>query len=194
MREWSTPRSLIQAETECVDEQRNAFRADSFMGIEIQPIRLQRFLSLKSWADGASAQVLAFGGTTLPDAVGVVVSGNCGRLLCVGPIEWNFISLQAEEVPIESASGMACVDLTDAFAGFEVKGALAAQLLAKGCALDFHIRSFPLISCARTRFFGMAALICKTDDATFEIFVSSSFAAHLYECLLDASTEWRYHN
>jgi len=53
-------------------------------------------------------------------------------------------------------------------------------VLAKGCTLDLHPRSFATGRCAQTGLAKASILISKFDDVpTFEVFVRRSFAEYL---------------
>ena len=63
-------------------------------------------------------------------------------------------------------------------------------MLAKGCSLDLHPRSFQPGMCAQTLLAKTAVILWQTDDApTLKVFVRASFAAHLARWLADASVE-----
>ena len=71
----------------------------------------------------------------------------------------------------------------------ELSGPRARELLAHGCSLDLHPRSFGPGDCAQTLLAQTAVILWQTDDApTFKIFVRASFAAHLTRWLADAAT------
>jgi sarcosine oxidase subunit gamma len=73
----------------------------------------------------------------------------------------------------------------------ELSGPHTRALLAKGCSLDLHPRSFRPGMCAQTLLAKTAVILWQTDDApTFKVFVRASFAAHLARWLADASVEF----
>jgi sarcosine oxidase subunit gamma len=153
-------------------------------------------LRLKSWlpqhARGGTPIVLA--GRELPSRVGAASSGPI-RVLCVGPAEWLMVSqaqsgpdLHKELAAELSSHGLALVDLTDGLVVLEVQGYAARDILSKGCGLDLHPRSFPVASCARTRFAQTAVVIACLDDPNhFELLVGRSYHRYLHDWLVDAA-------
>jgi sarcosine oxidase subunit gamma len=139
------------------------------------------------------------------------------RVLCVAPGEWLFISYEQDaarireafaadlldEKPAAHASsagrleraaagrGAVLVDITDGVAAFEAQGPAVRDLLAQGCGLDFHPRSFPPGLCARTRFAQIAVLIDCLDELRFVLYVSRSYAHYLQSWLTDAASTTR---
>jgi sarcosine oxidase subunit gamma len=117
-------------------------------------------LRLKAWMSEyvAGGTPVTLGGRELPTHVGAISTGPI-RILCLGPGEWLMASSQHHPTIVRAEiaeadlgrQGLVLVDLTQALARFEVLGPAARALLSKGCGLDFHHRSFPVATCARTR-------------------------------------------
>jgi sarcosine oxidase subunit gamma len=71
-----------------------------------------------------------------------------------------------------------------------VAGPRARDLLAHGCALDLHPRSFGPGRCAQTMLARAQVLLVAHDGDEFTVFVRSSFAGYLATWLLDAAAEY----
>jgi sarcosine oxidase subunit gamma len=93
--------------------------------------------------------------------------------------------------PASAGAGAVLVDITDGIAAFEMHGPAVRDLLAQGCGLDFHPRSFPPGHCARTRFAQIAVLIDCLDELRFVLYVSRSYAHYLQSWLIDAASTAR---
>lgn len=79
-----------------------------------------------------------------------------------------------------------CADTTDAFEVIAIDGAEARTLLAKGCSLDFHARTFPAGQCAGTVLAQIDVLIHKRAEDAYRIYCDRSWAGHVREWLADA--------
>jgi sarcosine oxidase subunit gamma len=105
----------------------------------------------------------------------------------LGPDEWLIVTPGGERPTMpallgEALSGMhASLNvLSGGQVALRISGDSAAALLAKGCTLDLHPRSFATGQCAQTGLAKASILISKFDDVpTFEVFVRRSFAEYL---------------
>ena len=109
--------------------------------------------------------------------------------MCLGPADWLLVSQMhfATEV---SAQGLALVELTDGVAGLAVTGSAVRELLAKGCGLDLHPRSFPAGRCARTRFAQIPLVMDCLEASRFELYAARSYEHYLHAWLDDAAREF----
>lgn len=65
-------------------------------------------------------------------------------------------------------------------------------MLAHGCSIDLHPRSFGPGSSARTFVAKAQVVLSLTDDGpTYRIWVRTSFSGYLTEWLIDAAVEYR---
>jgi sarcosine oxidase subunit gamma len=150
----------------------------------------------------ASAAVAVRVGAALGVALPVepnTVSTRDGRsALWLGPDEWLVVdgSTRADEIKTAVRQAFmpdwgSVVDVSANRAVVELSGPHTRALLAKGCSLDLHPRSFRPGMCAQTLLAKTAVILWQTDDApTFKVFVRASFAAHLARWLADASVEF----
>jgi sarcosine oxidase subunit gamma len=122
--------------------------------------------------------------------------------LWLGPDQW-LVTCPVAEVPRtlaslrEALAGVhaAITDVSDGRVAFRVAGPSAREVLAKGCPLDLHPRSFPPARCAQSLLAKAAVLIHLIDDVpargpSFDVYVARSFAHYLWTWLEDAGREY----
>jgi sarcosine oxidase subunit gamma len=81
--------------------------------------------------------------------------------------------------------------VTGGLVAMRISGKHSAELLARGCTLDLHPRSFAVGQCAQTGIAKASILIARVDDApTFDVIVRRSFAEYLALWLQRAGTEY----
>ncbi|MEU8749495.1 sarcosine oxidase subunit gamma [Streptomyces chartreusis] len=119
--------------------------------------------------------------------------------LWLGPDEWLLIGPPGGAGGLESrireAAGDEPVSVADVSAQrttLLVTGPRARDLLAHGCPLDLHPRSFGSGRCAQTTLGRTQVVLVARDEprAGFWVLVRSSFAGYLADWLLDAATEY----
>lgn len=87
--------------------------------------------------------------------------------------------------------GAVATDLSQARCVIRLAGAGAAAVLAKGCPLDFHRRSFPRgTACAQSTLAHVAVLIDAVGEEAFDLYVARSYARYLWDWLLEAGAEF----
>jgi len=89
----------------------------------------------------------------------------------------------------------AVTDVSDGQVALRLAGPSARDLLAKGCPLDLHSRSFPAGSCAGSLVAKASVLIHLVEDdphtgPVVDLYVSRSFAHYLWAWLEDAGLEY----
>lgn len=162
--------------------------------VEVNPLAFARVVQVKSWTRPPAADRLP---TRWPMRVGETSAGP-PRVFCLAPAEWLLLSYEHDAPESRELASqfveertLACAELTDALAAFEVRGDAARDLLSKACGLDLHPRSFPAGRCARTRFAQIAAIIHARDESpTFELFVARSYEHYLRSWIADAALEF----
>ena len=151
---------------------------------------------------GFVAAVQSATGLTLPLAANTASVGATGQLLWLGPDEWVFkfppsnaqyqhpSPAEAMEISLRSALAGLHVSLVPVSHGFTtlvVQGAGAADLLARGCPLDFHPRVFGAGAVAQSHVAKAGAtLLCVAAGTHYELTVRRSFADYLYRWLCEA--------
>ncbi|MFE7447194.1 sarcosine oxidase subunit gamma [Streptomyces chartreusis] len=120
-------------------------------------------------------------------------------VLWLGPDEWLLIGPPGGEGELESrireAAGdepVSVIDVSAQRTTLLVTGPRARDLLAHGCPLDLHPRSFGSGRCAQTTLGRTQVVLVARDEprAGFWVLVRSSFAGYLADWLLDAATEY----
>ena len=162
--------------------------------------RPRAVLEINSWLPELKSgeRRLSLNGGELPREVGATLPGSV-RALCLAPGRWLLVSEEesaahiAERFAAEvAAQGAVLIDTTDGVAVLNVRGALARDVLSKGCGLDFHPTAFAAGRCARTRFAQMAVLIEHIDDLTgFRLYVARSYVRFLNDWIADAAVEFQ---
>jgi len=86
-------------------------------------------------------------------------------------------------------SAHSLVEVSHAFAGFEVSGPHAAQALNAGCPLDLDPAWFPLDMCTRTVFAKAQIVLWRTGPEIFRVETARSFAPYVTRLLALAASE-----
>ena len=136
-------------------------------------------------------------GAALPVEPNTVATVGERSILWLGPDEWLVVDgpdLAAEiEARVRDAfepDWGSVVDVSANRTVVELTGPHTRDLLARGCSLDLHPRTFGPGRCAQTLLAQTAVILWQTDDTpTFRILVRASFAAHLARWLADAAVE-----
>jgi sarcosine oxidase subunit gamma len=149
-------------------------------------------------ADAAAAVL----GADLP-VRGTWTSTEQGRAVWLGPDEWLVTAPATSpraglelETALRSAvtpHGGTAVDVSAQRVGLRLTGPHARAVLAKGCSIDVHPRSFGRGAAAQTTL-GQAGIVLLSLGSTGEAFallVRSSFAGYLADWLVDATLEFR---
>jgi len=139
------------------------------------------------------------GSPALPTAPGSWVQTDSGRAIWLGPDEWLLTS--ATERPEQLAGrigeatlpfGGVVVDVSAQRITLRLTGSRARDVLAKGCSIDLHPRSFGRGSSAQTTLgqAGVVLLALAESGDDYAILVRSSFAGYLADWLADAALEF----
>ncbi|KKD03119.1 sarcosine oxidase subunit gamma [Streptomyces sp. WM6386] len=157
-------------------------------------------LNVRLDAKGTAAEAVGLAlDLQLPLQPNTVVRTGELTVLWLGPDEWLLVGPPGSERELESrirtAAGDEPVSVTDVSAQrttLLVAGPRAHDLLAHGCSLDLHPRSFGSGRCAQTTLGRTQVIVVARADsrAGFWVLVRSSFAGYLTDWLLDAATEY----
>ena len=110
----------------------------------------------------------------------------------LGPRSWLLVAESAgspladfvEKRDALNAAGGALFDLSASRVAYRLAGPRATDVLATGCPLDLHPRTFRVGGCAQSVFGRVNALLYKPDDApTFIVMVARSFARDVWQAL-----------
>lgn len=162
------------------------------------PFLTQIAVRLDPKGPAADAVGLALG-LQLPLEPDTAVRAGGRFVLWLGPDEWLVVGPSDSSGDLENlirtAAGDEPASVTDVSAQrttLLVAGPRARDLLAHGCALDLHPRSFGPGRCAQTTLARAQVVLVARDDpsAGFWVLVRSSFAGYLADWLLDAASEY----
>ena len=115
------------------------------------------------------------------------ISTGISTIYWLGPDEWLIVTPGGERPTLQTLlddalSGMhASLNVvTGGQVAMRISGDNATAVLAKGCTLDLHPKTFHPGQCAQTGLAKASILIGKVDDdPTFDIFIRRSFAEYL---------------
>ncbi|NUP39255.1 MAG: sarcosine oxidase subunit gamma [Streptomyces sp.] len=157
-------------------------------------------LNVRLDAKGAAAEAVALAlDLQLPLQPNTVVRAGELTALWLGPDEWLLVAPPGSagdlETRVREAAGDELVSVIDVSAQrttLLVTGPRARDLLAHGCALDLHPRTFGAGRCAQTTLGRTQVVLVARGEprAGFWVLVRSSFAGYLADWLLDAATEY----
>ena len=105
-----------------------------------------------------------------------------GDALWLGTDEWLVLGGREQDY----ADMPAAVDVSANRVCLELTGEGAADVLARGCALDLHASVFPPGRCAQTLVARAQVILYRTEEHAFRLLVRPSFADYLRAWLRDA--------
>jgi heterotetrameric sarcosine oxidase gamma subunit len=105
-----------------------------------------------------------------------------GDAVWLGPDEWLVLGGREQD----HADQPAAVDVSANRTCLELSGEGAADVLARGCALDLHPSVFPPGRCAQTLVARTQVILYRPEEHTFRLLVRPSFAEYLRAWLRDA--------
>lgn len=135
-------------------------------------------------------------GLALPVAANTASVDGTRQLLWLGPDEWLLKAPNGQGDSLEAAlraalSGQhfSVVAVGSGNTTLSVQGPAAADLLARGCPLDLHARSFPGGSLAQSHIAKANVVIyCVKAEQDYEVTVRRSFAEYLFKWLCEAGS------
>jgi sarcosine oxidase subunit gamma len=136
----------------------------------------------------------------LPLAPGTTARTDALTAMWIGPASWLLVAGgasplldQATKRDALNAAGGALFDVSAGRVAWTLTGPHAADVLAKGCPLDFHPRAFAAGTCAQSLYGHVAALIDRRDDTpTFTLLAARSYARDVWHALCQASTQYGF--
>lgn len=134
-------------------------------------------------------------GIALPLASNTVAEGQDITICWLGPDEWLLVMPRNR---VAETAGALCTALDGVFAAVTeisggqtvivLRGRGARDVLARGCPLDLHPRTFAPGRCAQSHLAKAPILLRQLDlEPAFEIVVRRSFADYLWSWLTDAA-------
>lgn len=160
------------------------------------------FLNLRIDSDDAAkpagARVANALGAALPFTPNVFARGEAATAYWLGPGEWLLATPDGNESALEerlrqalAGCRSAVVDVSGAYALFELGGQNAEEVLRKSSPYDFHPAVFAPPRCAQTVFAKTHALVAARPDRCFELIVRASYADYVRAWLAAAAAEYK---
>jgi sarcosine oxidase, subunit gamma len=160
-------------------------------------VQLDLRLDVDSPVAAAIGEVL---GAAWPTRASTYVRAPRLDLLWLGPDEWLVLTddqrrphLEADLRAVIGEHHVSLVDVSAQRTALSLTGVHAAEVLARGCAIDLHPAVTPEGSCVQTLLAqaGMTLLVRDSNATDFLLLVRASFAAYVAAWLDDASLEYR---
>ncbi len=168
--------------------------------VALRPTGFRTLVNLRARVDDRAfaAGLSDLFGLGLPAEPNRYTGDDENALLWLGPDEWLLLAPDNEAPGIENqlraALGddpwLAIVDLSYNYTGLTLSGSSTRDVLAKGCPLDLHARTFGKGQCAQSILAGTRVLLRATASDTFELWVRNSFARYTMQWLTDAMAEY----
>lgn len=149
-----------------------------------------RFLAkviLRGRAPGESVRTAL--GVSLPGEPNTVMTGNNLSALWLGPDEWLIVGPPNAERAmtgqlVKALPGAVVVDVTEGRTTIRIRGPMVLDILAMGCPLDLHPRTFGSGRCAQSTLGRSPIILHQVDGAPlFDIHVERSQADYLWTWL-----------
>lgn len=129
----------------------------------------------------------------LPQEVGLTASQEIS-CLALGPDWWLLVEADTSLINnLQQAlkdEFVSLVDVSSQRTCIEVSGPWAKSVLQHAWEQDLDEIAFPVGACSQGLMARCPIIIHKTASKTYQLYVRSSFAVHLYKFLVDASTEY----
>ena len=153
-------------------------------------------------ANGTDTAVIAavkdITGCDLPLDPNTTKSAGDIDILWLGPDEWLVTAPDGASVGDDLATALsdvhcAVTDVSESRTIIVLSGKHARDVLAKGCALDFHPRSFVVGQCAQSMLAHNHVILHQRSIApAYDVYVHRSFAESLWQWLEDAAAEYDF--
>lgn len=136
-------------------------------------------------------------GAELPVAVCSTRLGQDLKIVWAGPDDWFVMSKRRKASELEAAlraelagQHIAVTDVSSNYTILHLSGPRVRELLAQGCPLDLHPRSFKTGQSAGSVFFKASVWLWQTDDApVYELLVRNSFRGYVWLMLEHCTAE-----
>ncbi len=137
-------------------------------------------------------------GFDVPATANTFVSQDGRTAVWLGPDEWLILTEPGDEAALierlrRALTGIhsSVTDVTGGQTVLRLSGPHVRDVLASGCTLDLHPRSFGPAQCAQTNIAHAAATLLQIDDSpTYDVIVRRSFAGYLALWIEDAASEY----
>jgi sarcosine oxidase subunit gamma len=180
--------TVYRAGTRCCDATRPA-------GIFLRERRGLQLINLRGAPQltdffAATARALE---CALPVTPNTAACGPRCNVLWLGPNEWLLAGApDAALADVLRSVGNSLTDISHGRSVVRVNGSAVHDLLAKGCALDFHPRSFRCGNCAQTAIARVNVLLHQIGETAFDLYIARSYAQYFWEWLTESAAEFGY--
>jgi sarcosine oxidase subunit gamma len=151
-------------------------------------------VNLRGAGEAFLARVEGTLGVRPPDAPNTVTATDAVSILWLGPDEWLVVAEDGDSTGVcakleKALAGVhrAVVDLSDNYAVIALSGHAATWVLAKGWSQDLHPSVFKAGQCSQGMLSHAQIVLEKTGDEHFRLYTRPSFAAYLWDWLVDAA-------
>jgi heterotetrameric sarcosine oxidase gamma subunit len=138
----------------------------------------------------------------LAGALGVAATSRATHgettILDAGPERWLVVEPETRDLEAllraaVAGTSAAVTDLGHGRTTLRIAGKRSRDLLAKGSAIDFHARAFPVGACAQGLLGHVGALFHALDDRpSFDLQIARSYAQTVWEWLTESAAEYGY--
>jgi heterotetrameric sarcosine oxidase gamma subunit len=154
-------------------------------------------VQIAGFSSGAGETIAATLGAAPPASATRCASHGKTTILWVGPERWLVVEPETRDVAAllrpPLAGTAAVTDVANGRTTLRISGPRSRDLLAKGSAIDFHPRAFPVGACAQGLLGHVGALFHAVDDApSFDLQLARSYAKTVWEFLCEAAAEYGY--
>ena len=124
-----------------------------------------------------------------------VPGGGEAHILCLAPDWWLIVELEEAEqklgpLLLNSDYHFSAVDVSGQRTTIELEGPKVREVLAHLWDQDLREKSFPVGSVSQVLIAKAPVIVCHIAPFRYRVMVRSSFALHLWKCLVDAAEEW----
>jgi sarcosine oxidase subunit gamma len=161
------------------------------------PISIATVIGRKDQAAALSAALETVYGVAAP-AAGRMANGNGLSIQWCGDLQYYAITEGRNEGAFyqelkTGLKGLASVsDQSHGRVVIAVAGRKARAVLAKGSAVDFHPREFPVDAAAATQMAHIGVHVTRPADDLYEISLFRGFSEHFWEWLTEQAAEFGY--
>jgi heterotetrameric sarcosine oxidase gamma subunit len=165
---------------------------------EIRPLAMVQIAARGETAAAVRASVAMALGVAPDAASNRVASNGTTTILWAGPERWLVVEPERGERDLDAllraalaGTEAAVTDIGNGRTVLRIAGPHSRDLLAKGSAIDFHVRAFPAGVCAQGLLGHVGALFHAVDEvSTFDLHVARSYAQTVWEWLIESAAEY----
>jgi len=138
-------------------------------------------------------------GVALPQLPDTTARSEALTSLWLGPRSWlvvaggtsELVDFEAKRDAVNALRG-ALFDVSASRVAYRVAGSSAESVLASGCPLDLHSRTFTPGGCAQSLYGHVDALYYRPETQTFIVMVARSFARDVWHALCLSAAQYGY--